>query len=94
VVSKSRREVLQRALSLASAAIAAPIAARAAECGDPDAEPLRGSMHYGAAPSPDKACAMCAYFTADSSGSCGACQIMGGPVDKGSHCDSWEARAK
>lgn len=92
MISHSRRAVLKRALVLATA-VAAPIGARAADCGDPASEPLRDSLHYGTAPSPAQACGACSFFTADSSGSCGACMIMGGPVDKGSHCDSWSAKS-
>lgn len=94
MVSPGRRAVLQRALMIASATLTLPLAARAADsCGDPAAEPLRESLHYGAAPAPASSCSMCTFFTADSSGACGACQIMGGPVDKGSHCDSWSAKS-
>lgn len=93
MVSPGRRAALQRALQLVSVVLAAPLAATEAKsCGDPASEPLRDSLHYAAATAPEKACVTCSFFTADSGGSCGVCTIMGGPVDKGSHCDSWSAK--
>jgi hypothetical protein len=92
--SASRRIALQRLLQLACAAVAVPLTVRAAQtCGDATSEPLRESLHYSPAPAAAQACAACSFFTADSNGACGACAIMGGPVDRGSHCDSWSAKS-
>jgi len=90
----TRRALLLRAVPLGVAGIALARVARAAgSCVEPDSESLRASLNYvNPAADPATACAHCAFFTADpASGGCGACKIMGGPVDSTGRCDSFSA---
>lgn len=88
----TRRQLLLRAAPLGAAAVAFARAAPAADaCVQPDSESLRASLNY-VSTSADAAatCARCAYFTADpAGGACGACQILGGPVDATGYCESF-----
>ena len=88
----TRRDLLTRALTLGAAGTAFARAARGAEsCVGPESESLRASLNYvNPAADAAAACARCAFFTADpSGGACGACKILGGPVDASGHCDSF-----
>lgn len=88
----SRRQLLLRAVPLTFAGFAFARAVRAADaCVQPASESLRASLNYvGASADPAVACAHCAFFTADPAGpACGACQMLGGPVDITGHCDSF-----
>ena len=79
----TRRRLLQ-SLPLGMGALALTPEARAAgSCVQPESEALRASVNYvEKAADPAVACAHCAFFTADpAGGACGACKIMGGPVD-------------
>ena len=92
----TRRQLLLGAAPLGAAAITFAGTARAAEsCVQPDSESLRVSLNYvTTAADASAACAHCAYFTADPAGAgCGACQILGGPVDETGHCDSFSPPA-
>ena len=91
MVTWSRRNALGIALMVAAGG-----AARAQDgtCVSPDdlsptERAQRDSLHY-TNPSPDQAstCSACAFFSDPDSG-CGKCQILGGVVAKGAHCDSW-----
>jgi hypothetical protein len=88
----TRRQLLLRALPLGLAGTAIARAARAADdCVQPDSESLRASLNY-VNPAADAAasCAHCAFYTRDAAGgACGACQMLGGPVDRTAHCDSF-----
>jgi len=93
-----RRHFLQRALGLVPVILVAPAAVRQAladtSCAQPESESLRGSLHYVAmAADPQKDCKVCGFFTPKSSGGCGECQILGGPVDATGHCESWSAKS-
>lgn len=95
MIRLTRRQLLLRAAPLWAAGIALSRPARAAgDCVQPDSESLRASLNYaGTAADPSGACAQCAFFTADAAGGpCGACQILGGPVDATGHCDSFSPR--
>jgi hypothetical protein len=88
----TRRQLLLRSVPLCFAGIAFARAVRAAEaCVQPDSESLRASLNYVArSADPAAACVHCAFFTADpAAGDCGACQMVGGPVDSAGHCDSF-----
>lgn len=88
----TRRQLLLQAAPLGAAVIGLAHAARADEaCVQPDSESLRASLNYvSASVDASAACARCAYFTADpAGGSCGPCQILGGPVDATGHCESF-----
>jgi hypothetical protein len=88
----TRRELLLRAMPLGVAGFALARLARGAEsCVLPESESMRASLNYAStAADPAVACARCAFFTADTAGGgCGACQILGGPVDATGHCDSF-----
>jgi hypothetical protein len=87
----TRRQLLLRAVPLGVAGCALARAGRAAACVQPESESLRASLNYAsAAADPAAACARCAFFTADvAGGPCGACEILGGPVDATGHCDSF-----
>ncbi len=92
----TRRQLLLHAAPLAAAAFAFARTARAADsCVQPDSESLRVSLNYvTTAADASAACAHCAYFTADpAAAGCGACQILGGPVDATGHCDSFSPPA-
>jgi hypothetical protein len=87
-----RRRLLLRALPLGIAGVAFVRAVRAADtCVGPDTESLRASLNYtNAAADAAASCAHCAFYTAESAGSaCGACTILGGPVDGTGYCDSF-----
>ena len=88
----TRRQLLLRAVPLGVAGIVLVRAARAAEsCVEAESESLRASLNY-ANPAADASTAFahCAFFTADpAGGACGACKMMGGPVDSTGHCDSF-----
>lgn len=93
----SRRRLLFSAVPAGIAGMALGRLAHGAEaCVSPESESLRASLNYtGTAPVPEAACAHCAFFTADAAGGpCGACQILGGPVDATGHCDSFSPRAQ
>jgi hypothetical protein len=87
----TRRHLLLSAVPLGIAGIAFSRAVRAAgACVGPDSESLRTSLNYASTGADATAtCAHCAFFTADSGGPCGACQILGGAVDSTGHCDSF-----
>jgi hypothetical protein len=92
VTSLTRRQLLLRAVPLGLAGFALSRGAGAAgSCVQAESESLAASLNYTSA-SPDVAvaCAHCAFFTASASGgACGACKILGGPVDSTGHCDSF-----
>jgi hypothetical protein len=87
----TRRQLLL-SVPLGAAGFALPDPARAAAaCVQADSESLRASLNY-VNPFADAAaaCAHCAFFTADpAGGACGECKILGGPVDRTGHCDSF-----
>ncbi len=88
----SRRRLLFHAVPAGIAGIALAPALRAAgACVQPESESLRASLNYViAAADPAANCAHCAFFSPDpAGGGCGACQILGGAVDGGGHCDSF-----
>jgi hypothetical protein len=88
----TRRRLLLGAVPLGVAGIAFARAVRAADaCVQPDSESLRASLNYvGNSPDAAASCARCAFFTADAGGgACGACPMVGGPVDSAGHCDSF-----
>jgi hypothetical protein len=92
----TRRELLLGAVPLGVAGMALARAASAADaCVEPDSESLRASLNYvNPAADAAAACAHCAFFTAEpAGGACGACKIMGGPVDGTGHCDSFSPTA-
>jgi hypothetical protein len=69
-------------------------------CADPESmsrgeESMRRSLSYvEEAPNADKSCAGCAYFSsADASGGCGSCEILGGQVNSRGHCSSWAQKS-
>ena len=76
----------------------------APQCFDPDSLSsgelsLRKSQGYvdrSKAANPDgstRTCAGCQFFQASSADAgCGQCQILGGPVSGGGHCNAWAAR--
>jgi hypothetical protein len=93
-----RREVLRRGVGLVSAFAVLPLIAAAAKAAEPAcvehaSEPLREGLNY-ADPSPNaaQACSGCGFFKA-TTGACGDCQIMTGPVAGTAHCDSWSAKS-
>jgi hypothetical protein len=88
----TRRRLLLHAVPLGVAGIAFARAAGAAEtCVQPESESLRASLNYtSAAADAAAACAHCAFFAAEpAGGACGQCRILGGPVDRTGHCDSF-----
>ncbi len=104
-VCLTRRELLRRGrsgiLGLAGGLVVLPIACSKDEriCVDPDflstpERALRTSQGY-ADRSPhghEKSCSGCQFFTQEGEVGCGRCQILGGPVSSGGHCNAW-ARA-
>ena len=92
----SRRQLLLRAVPLGVAGIALARTARAVDaCVSPESESLRASLNYASTAADAAAsCAQCAFFTADpAGGACGACRILGGPVDATGRCDSFSPPA-
>ena len=88
----TRRQLLLRAVPLGLAGFALSRGARAAgSCVQPESESLAASLNYtSASADAATACARCAFFTSDvAGGTCGACKILGGPVDSTGHCDSF-----
>jgi High potential iron-sulfur protein len=71
----------------------------AGTCADPDElssseQGLRKSLEYtDASADPAKVCATCAFFTPESQGPCGTCQILGGMTNARGHCTSWTRRS-
>lgn len=55
---------------------------------------LRRSLAYtDKAPQANKDCRACGFFTAESEGQCGNCQILNGPVAAEAWCESWSNRS-
>jgi hypothetical protein len=85
-----------RAAPLGVAGVAfARVAPAAESCVAPESESLRASLNYTAATDvPAAACRHCAFFTADPAvPACGACTLLGGPVDATGSCDSFSPSA-
>lgn len=88
----TRRHFVFRAAPLGLAGVAIARAAAADDaCTAPESESLRASLAYVTpAADPAASCAHCAFFTADPAApACGSCTILGGPVDRAGHCDSF-----
>ncbi len=98
----SRRALLRLAAGAGLAILASRTQARAeataceADDDDPGHASLRASLHYASpAPTSDRRCQACAFFTAAATATapaCGSCQLIGGPVSPIAVCDSWAPR--
>lgn len=89
---QTRRHFVFRAAPLGLAGVAFARTVKAADsCAAPESESLRASLNYTAiAADATAACRHCAFFTTDPAATaCGACTILGGPIDATGHCDSF-----
>jgi hypothetical protein len=65
-------------------------AQNSAVCETPDDDGLPQSLGFVAlAPDPEHACRTCTFWTADSTGQCGACEMMHRTTPAMAVCESW-----
>lgn len=95
MTSPTRRFVLS-GFALAPAALAltaAPRAQASNTCGATYDDGLAQSLNFHEmSPDPARTCHGCAFWTADQSGACGACQMLQRPTPATAVCDSFAAR--
>ena len=101
----SRRSLIKRSLTVLGAAAAAPIISACGDSGDGESftctstaglsdpeKAARAALNYVDA-SPHgtvKNCVNCQYYTP--AATCGACQLVKGPIHPLGYCDSWTAK--
>lgn len=101
--SVSRREFMTRALSIgATGAIAGAVLTACGKkeggadgCGDTsklsaaDTGVRKSSKYVEKSPHADKRCDNCLHWVAPTSGPCGGCKVVKGPIAPAGHCNLW-----